>query len=603
MMKSKTVRSFGRVFETSLGKVFGKALMCHVLCLIVLWVFVGCAEATAPHSSLKHIVSPNTKQTIAFFERSRSDWSNRLVTVEVGRKRCLLKKQPESTYIFLQNYTLETVPEQLAQEIEFDKLIIAPGDEDKVTQKDPRVLEKILSALGTIYADTLVFSDLDLDGLGGKSMIQRMARSVRRISSQRSSGRFGKSETPELAPPTTRCILSIRTLLIQHNTIPAINWLQKRVDLSRCRINLAIVGKLQLDNLEVLDGFNAERIKILTLKDFKKLGSLDCKLLREGPLPDKLTIWTTRPICPKISVQLARSILTKEWRLLVLPMQVWKELMKPGELPKHLTVAELTVYTPQHSMFTEFLNTSPPPMGDNLATVKVLIFEFYIRHGLSFSPSIVPIIDWISRYFRGLERLVIEDAPGETDFCLFLQKNQVVFTTNPGLKTIEVGKFKCSGYQSNKEPILCLSLEAWDLYRSGKLADELTRTQTDLSQLPAEQQAMLMSREELGDDSNACCKCPGTLADLRRRCPKTEIHILDHPNHSLCTGCLAGLIRSGREAGAINCPSCRKEHILPLVRNMIGKNNQGVFEVKRDTRALPVLSFPRPTPVKMLPRF
>ncbi|OAG30267.1 hypothetical protein NEDG_02243 [Nematocida displodere] len=593
-MKSTPIRSFGRVFEASLGKrlgkVIGKALRCHVLCLIVLCVAVGCADEV---SEPEYIVSPYTEKTIAFFEKSSSEYCpNVLKTVEIDGKRCLLKKQPKTIFIFFRHYILETVPEQLVQGIGFDTLIIAPRQKDKITRTNPAVLEKILSALGTICADTLELSNLDLDGSGGKKNSQRMARFL---------GRFGGKETPKLAPAITRCILSIKTLLIQHNTLPTIVWLQKRLDLSLCRINLTIRGELQLENLELVDRFGAASIEALTLEDFKKLNSLNCKLLREGPLPEELAIITTRPIYPMISEEIEHNIITKEWQLLVVPLQIWTDLMGPSNHPKHLIVEKLTVYIPQHGMFTELQNTSPPSMGDNIATVKVLKFLFYTKHELMFSPSIVPIIDWISRYCRGLEKLVIEESRGKTDFCLFLQNNYVEITTNPGLMSIEVGDFKCSGYQSNKKPILCLSLEAWDLYRSGMLADELTRTQTDLGQLPAEQQAMLMSREELGNDNKVCCVCKHMLADFKSSNPNTEMHILDSPIHPVCTACLNALIFNGRKAGTINCPSCRQEHILPLVKNKIEQNILGVFEIKREAPTLPVLSFPWTTPDAALP--
>ncbi|OAG29862.1 hypothetical protein NEDG_02211, partial [Nematocida displodere] len=430
-MKSTPVRSFGKVFETSLGKslgkVLGKALRCHVLCLIMLGVIVGCSDETSPTPLLNHIVSPYTKQTKAFFVRSRSQyWSNRLETVQIDGQRCILREQLETTYIFLQNYTLETVPEHLAQGIEFDKLIILPDDKDNVAQCDPRVLEKILSALGTICADTLELYNLDLDDSGGKKKSQRMARFL---------GNFGRKETPELASPIARYTLSIKTLLIRSTTLPAIDWFQKRLDLSHCQISLIIIGKLQLESLELLDGFNAGSIEALNLEGFMSLDSLECKLLREGPLPDKLVILTPWPIYPKISKEIAGNILTKEWRLLVVPMEVWTDLMSPSNQPKHLTAAELAVYIPQHGVFTVIPISLTPSMGDNLATVKVLRFEFYTRHELMSAPKMMGIVDWISRYFRGLEKLVIEESPGKTGFCLFLQKNQVEITTNPGLKT------------------------------------------------------------------------------------------------------------------------------------------------------------------------
>ncbi|OAG30950.1 hypothetical protein NEDG_02266, partial [Nematocida displodere] len=379
-MKSNPVKSFGKVFETSLGKrlgkVMGKTLRCHLLCLIVLCVIVGCADEV---SEPEYIVSPYTEQTMEFFDRCGSEsWPNRLETVEIDGQRCILKKQTRTLiYIFLQSYTISSIPEQLVQGIEFDKLIMVPNDRDKIAQFDPRVLEKILCVFGTICADTLVFSDLSLDGSGSESKSQRMGRSV---------GSFWGKETPELAPATPRCILSIKTLLIQKSTLPTISWLQKRLDLSQCQVNLVIVGKLQLENLELLDCFGARYIEALTLEGFKRLGSLDSKLFREGPLPSELRIWTTRPIFPKISEWIAGSIISKEWKLLVVPMQVWKELMKPGELPKHFTAAELTVYIPQYGMFTELKNRTLPTMGDdNIATVKSLTFKFHTRYELMFA--------------------------------------------------------------------------------------------------------------------------------------------------------------------------------------------------------------------------
>ncbi|OAG31153.1 hypothetical protein NEDG_01566 [Nematocida displodere] len=584
-MKSKTVTGF--------SNLFARALRCPALWFGVFCVIVGCAEEV---SEPECITSPYTEQTIRFFEKScYSEYPTALNTVEKDEKAQILKKQTELIYINLEKYTLETVPEQLAQGIEFDKLIILPDDKDKVTRFDPRVLEKILSALGTICADTLVFYNLDLDGFGSKNMIQRVGRLP---------GNFGRKETPELAPatPITRYTLSINTLLIQHNTIPAIAWLQKRVDLSQCRINLAIVGKLRLNNLELLDGFNAERIKILTLKDVKRLDSLECKLLREGSLPEELTMMTTTPVYPKISEQIARNILTKEWRALVVPIEVWKNLMSPSSSPKHLTAAELSIYTPQYGIYTELKNTSLPPMGDNIATVKVLRVDFYNKYWLALFPPIFSTIDWISRHFRGLEELSIEFVFGHNNFAEFFENNQVVITTNPSLKSIKMYDVECSGVVSKRD-ILCLSLEAWDLYRSGKLADELVNSPTDLSALLPEQQA-IMNREEMDADDEVCCACMCTAADLQSTSPDIKVCILDHPKHTVCSRCLDAMVKSREDLKSrfLCCPFCQEKYSLPLVKNHIERNSQSVFElttVNTPTTSY-VLSFPNDDPDNML---
>ncbi|OAG31269.1 hypothetical protein NEDG_02257 [Nematocida displodere] len=571
-MKSTLVRSFEKVFETSLGKrlgkrlgkVLGKTLRCHVLCLIVFCMAVGCADEV---SEPNYIVSPYTEQTMEFFERSGSDvWGNVLETVQIDGERCILKKQTQCLSIYLNKYTLETVPEHLAQGIEFSTLRIVPHMKSTVAHFDPAVLERVLKLFGTICADTLIFYNLGFDDSRIKKKSQRMARL---------SGKFGRSETPEVAPPTTRCTLSIKTLVIQHNTTPAINWLQKRLDLSHCLINLKITGKLELENLELLDGFNARSIEALTLDDFKRLASLECKLFREGPLPDKLVISTPRPIYPKISEEIAGNIISKEWRLLVVPMPLWKELMKPSELPKHFTAVELRV--------TLCVNTpSPfPVMGISRATVTHLTIMFEEHNNLLTRTDLEQTLEWVSKDFEGLRVLQVE-AVGEPTLRKFVRTYTFNINTITNLVPTLTGIWVC-GIDCMHIPhgsnILCLSLEAWELYRSGKLADELANSQTDLSVLSPEQQAKLTSQEELAADNEACCVCLCTAADLRSSSPDTQISILDHPKHSVCCRCLDGMVKARGTVGPIMCPVCRQEHMLPLVKNVIERDSLGRVEV------------------------
>ncbi|OAG30417.1 hypothetical protein NEDG_02207 [Nematocida displodere] len=181
----------------------------------------------------------------------------------------------------------------------------------------------------------------------------------------------------------------------------------------------------------------------------------------------------------------------------------------------------------------------------------------------------------------------------------FFRVNQVEITTNPGLISIEVGDVECL-YIPPRTDVLCFSPKAWELYKSGKLADKLARSQTNLSVLSPEHQTMVMSREGIvGKVNDLCCVCLSTVKDLRISNPNTEMCILDSPKHPICIACLDGLICSGRRAGLIKCPSCRKEHMLPFVKNKVRQNSQDVFVITIPT-PLPVLSFPRPNPAKKL---
>ncbi|OAG30264.1 hypothetical protein NEDG_02253 [Nematocida displodere] len=562
MMKSNPVRSFGKVFGTGLGRrlgrVMGKALRCHVLCLIVLCVIVGCADEV---SEPEYIVSPYTKQTIKFFERSRSDWSTDLKTVKVGKKRCLLRKQTESQTIYLDMYTPKNIPKNLVKGIVFSKLTI-----DSNGPFDPAVLEKILSAFGTINADVLALKKLKV-----------------RVSSY--SGKHS-------AIQPLRCVLNVKELTIYATPKTTIGWLQERVDLSWSRIRLLIYCRSDFGNLEVLDGFNAAEITSLTLCDIDNLATLDCKLFREGPLPDVLEISGDNAVVMvlEISEQIIRNMLAKEWVNLKMPVELWDELMEPSEHPKHLTADTLTIWMESPQVQTL------PLLGVTRATVTHLNLVTPEQHRFPPMSSLEPTLDWVSKGFEGLETLNVRGlyVSGVREF---VKRYTIDITTIPTLTSIKLEHIECLHIPSiirDDSNILCLSLEAWELFGSGKLADELANSRTNPNQLSPEHQAIAMSKEEMNADDNACHVCLCTANELKAVSPDAEICILDHPKHSICNRCLDGMVNESRISGHINCPVCRQEHMLPLVKNRIERNSQGMLVITMPT-PLSALSFPRAT--------
>ncbi|OAG32280.1 hypothetical protein NEDG_02031 [Nematocida displodere] len=203
MMKSKLINCF--------GKVFGKALRCHVLCLIVLCVIVGCAdEAPGP----MYIASPYTAQTIEFFERSGSEGRGmQLRSIATSTKKYILKNQPRKIQINLERYTLETVPEKLVDGIKFKTLIIR-SDGHCV----PAVLERVLVAFGTINTDRLEVFNLNIND-EFEPILLPTAASLPGVPSKGLS----------MNPPPTRCILNTKDLTIICCRIPGIIWFQERV--------------------------------------------------------------------------------------------------------------------------------------------------------------------------------------------------------------------------------------------------------------------------------------------------------------------------------------------------------------------------------------
>ncbi|OAG30419.1 hypothetical protein NEDG_02209 [Nematocida displodere] len=263
--------------------------------------------------------------------------------------------------------------------------------------------------------------------------------------------------------------------------------------------------------------------------------------------------------------------------------------MKPSEQPKHLTAEYLTI------TFSRGSSIPAPVVGMDRATARYLSIQLTNANNLLTRIDLEQALDWVSTAFVGLEKLSVW-VGGALALIEFVRSHTFDITTIPTLRRIIVSGIECMHIPHGSN-ILCLSLEAWELYRSGKLGDELANSQTDLSALSPEQQAMVMNQEELGDDVKACTVCLCSADELRSSSPDTQISILDHPKHSVCCRCLDGMVKARGTVGPIMCPVCRQEHMLPLVKNQIERNTQGVFEVTILTpplsSSLPVLTFPR----------
>ncbi|OAG32196.1 hypothetical protein NEDG_02115 [Nematocida displodere] len=267
----------------------------HVLLFLALLSYIAhSTEEIVQSSSPEHIVSPYTKQTIRFF--SRSYFENHHSTLEIVKtheETHILKKQRNSVVVSLQKHNLHSVPEKLVQGIEFSTLKITSAGPIFPIRVDSAVLNKILCALGSIVADSLELYGLDVNAMNtSPSSIQRVAWALVRH----------KKHKTVPAPPT--CILNIKQLLVTSVSSPTIKWFLAYSDMSQCRISLVISGGQELDSLEFLDDFKAAAIVELEILDILRLDSLDCKLLRDGPMPDVLTLGARTPISRTMSRQI-----------------------------------------------------------------------------------------------------------------------------------------------------------------------------------------------------------------------------------------------------------------------------------------------------------
>ncbi|OAG30742.1 hypothetical protein NEDG_02262 [Nematocida displodere] len=439
-MGPKTVRYFRKACKKLLG--------CQLTWLGVFCMAVGCADKVPVPG---YITSPYTKQTIKFFKKSGSDGRvNRLEIVEIDGERRLLKKQTQSFTIALDKYTLKNIPKKLAQGIEFRTLAI-----ESTAHFDPAVLEKILSAFGTINADKLELSNLAINKVTARTnpntntndanIFQRclqalwgMCRRVFELVFRLVNG----------VPP--KCTVNVKDLGIYSTPNTSIEWLQERVDLPGSPIELVIHCMPDFGNLEVLDGFNAAEISRLDLFGIDELGSLDCKLLREGPLPDVLVLKSDKPVTLDIPEQIIRKIASNQWTGLGLSMCVWEELAKLcGQYNSPITADGLRVYlAPDCSL-------SFPVVKRNQISAGSLSIIFHNSQLLVTYQEITVALGWASRYFGGLGKLVILTEPDAVDEEDLIEHSYFVISSTPAIAHVWINDVVCSVYQRKKHQPRC----------------------------------------------------------------------------------------------------------------------------------------------------
>ncbi|OAG32513.1 hypothetical protein NEDG_02236, partial [Nematocida displodere] len=410
------------------NKVGNKLLSFQILCLAVLssMTLIYCSnEYLGP----EHIISPYTKQTIKFFERSGSEgWSNQLRTVQIDGKRCILKDQKGQMTIFLQNYPTSSVPRKLVPRIVFTTLIIKSSSAS-TNQININVLKKILRAFGTIYANTLNLIDLKHDGFSASRGIKRLVRGF----------------SPHNKTPTRICILNINILHMFDANREGIKWFQGRVDMSQCQIGLLISPGVGVENLKFLDEFNAAKIIALYVIGNASLDSLECKLLRKGPLPDVLVLDVTMPTPLEISDRIIQNMVSKHWEKLSVSLSIWELLMKSGEEPKHLTIDDLVLLAPYKNplLMAELLKT-PTAKSHNLATVERLRVGVNNVTQKVTEADLKVTFEFVARYFRGLESIFIQIYRFLANKSNLVRNSKLEITTNPTVRCIIVNGSFCS---------------------------------------------------------------------------------------------------------------------------------------------------------------
>ncbi|OAG28775.1 hypothetical protein NEDG_02246, partial [Nematocida displodere] len=245
-----------------------------------------------------------------------------------------------------------------------------------------------------------------------------------------------------------------------------------------------------------------------------------------------------------------------------------------------------------------------PPMGNNRATTKYFMLTISNVDHLAVRANVLLIFEWISRHFRGMKGLSIGFGFNIRALTQLIDTHRFVMTTNPTLTEISIGAVNCLPPINPKETVLSFSLDAWELCTKGALSAKLAETDTDLAQLSAGEQEVIVFQRWIEEESEFSCSiCCCTLAELRETKPNTDICILDHPGHRVCGSCLNSLAGAGQRP--FGCPTCRGLIAAPVLKNRIYQNSQGSFVLEMAARPAqpPIISFPSPNIEELLVQY
>ncbi|OAG31087.1 hypothetical protein NEDG_01861 [Nematocida displodere] len=575
------------------GRVGRKLANGPILCLIALLLLVRSAVEALDTGD--YVTSPYIGQTIEFFSAScYRQYTNTFESAQTATTTYFLKKQGTKMNIAIDKYTLASVPEKMAHEFEFSAIrIVSSNQAYGPNTVNLAVLEKILSAFGRLCTSVLELGRIIIkDSADMKSSTQDLAGGVQAVPHKDSTS----------GGEVARCVLEIKSLKLLGTTEAAIKWFSARVDLSLSQIDLEIRDRMKMDSLEVLDEFNASRIVRLSILQLMVLRSLECKWLREGPLPSVLVIETFYLLSPNISGQIAQNILGTPWEQLRLSKQMWGEIVKQNNKQQTIKVDSLVLHIPYFATSSEFQASLLPPMGETLASVTSLTINLHSGKKEVTPEVLTTTLESITRHFRDVVHISIAPGYKLSTVTKFIEETQFVIETNPGLASIKVNGIECVHRTEQSGPILCLSPEVWELYTQGKLGEELTRTGADLSQLAPEQEAMVMRLGGVDHTKSICAQSQYTFDDLKRSSAlqppkKIEIFILDRPEDQVSGGCVARVVvKNEPNPDLFVCPVCARKTKLPPVMNKIQKNDQGNFVLAAYTppsAAAVVMVFPQ----------
>ncbi|OAG29919.1 hypothetical protein NEDG_01466 [Nematocida displodere] len=518
-------------------------------------------EDSKKETSIHHISSPHTHQTLAFFEVSGVD----LATCTLDDTVYLTKSQNhwEGVEIHLNKYTLDNIPEQLAQGMVFSKLTL--GKQNIFEQEDPvpldtDVVTKVLRALGTVHA---VRFTIDSD--------------------------VAEAMEAQALPSPKPFLLSLYTkhLWLDRPSEASAAWFFACIDLSQSVCSVQINYAHRLTNLRFLDHLNSPQLSGLAIHAADNLTNLDCQLLKEKRVRDELILRLGKTL-PTASPDTLQAIASKRWACLRAPLGLWSSIAKEFQPPFAVNCLVLDA---------EFLGSLNALWGVYpKEKISVKSFRIEMSNGDK-KPKPEPenpkihkeLFSWVNRCFTDIERLTVLNASANTNASE--PPNPPYVCIDPFLPKLrdmycQIGPGFGSQLYSNKSTrwITPVMYSTWATGQLNGMMKEVY--QKNVFSINKNFPSLFLPPQN-PDPNPRCFACKTPLKEINNlgtRARTRYIGIVCDGGHMGCSACLEILLKDKQDAKEVlHCLHCNSEIANADFHGVIKRktNGLGYFKIHR----------------------
>ncbi|OAG30187.1 hypothetical protein NEDG_02272 [Nematocida displodere] len=525
--------------------------------------------AASQNTDDPYIDIKDAAQTCVFFRRS----GNTLKQYEVDGKVCIRKRQRLSPIsIHIDMYTLQQIPDQIADALVFDHLIIRSTSNSKRTPLNTEVVEKLLWFLRTVHTHKLTIS--------GFKPVTHTATTIDMPTLD--DGRPSYVH-PECQQPIPRLLkVYTKRLVLESISEDFATWILPRLDLKESVFSLHINQRVGISNLCFLDALNPGSLLTMHVYTGKGVGSIDCALLREQRVRDGLMVkGPPNPI--HASPDIMQAIASKNWAKLCVPVRLWCSIAAVLQQP--ITIVDLTLdhMIPQYDPIMKAINHSP------IVVVKTLNIRLNNRRTKPLAvKTLRDIMAWINKYFACIENLLLTNTQNR---ALIEPTVHKYICIEPQLSTIRTMKYRLYNRPTlhlySIKNILWIAPEAYKDWISGKLNEEIISTCKEkiifLYPILQNPDSHFLTNPPDRDPSTlntnpTCFNCKWTLSGLAclENTNNRYMGIVCKKRHMGCYFCLKKLVKEKKETQEpFLCPECGEEIISTTFSGVIEAKKQG----------------------------